>query len=532
MKKSSAISDKKNKKLTLSGIAERFYLLFSGNNRSVGRYNPVTGKAITEDRPPAVSDFVEHIKGTMGVGVVPIRDDATVTWAALDIDNHDDGEDIPIVPLEAKSNLLGLPLTMCRSKSGGVHAYVFFSSPLPAVRVREIMHDWSGKLGHAGCEIFPKQNKLHRQASGALSFGNWINLPYMAGDETTRYAVHNGKKIGLMEFLDLAESRKVSMADIARVVTSQYADAPPCIARILAGGAVQEGNRNEVLFNTTIYLRKAHPEDFAKRAAELNPIIFSKPLGKSELLRTITSAGRPDYSYRCSEEPMRSYCDKVACVAGKWGITAKDAEGLELMQELPAFSDLVKYSTDPVRWEITIGGKKVSNLSTSQLLDWRFMREMIAERLLRVVPMIKPSEWERILSPLMGNVRLVEAPDDASVSGIMRAKLKEFAAKTDLMSKGQNIDDRKAMLRGLPCVQEIGGERCVVFRGQDFVSYLKRVRAEELKGVNLWFAVKDMGVMQTKMRVGDHSINVWYIPIDIIMQDWEGAEAPEFTSSI
>ena len=179
-----------------------------------------------------------------------------------------------------------------------------------------------------------------------------------------------------------------------------------------------------------------------------------------------------------------------------------------------------------------ISGKRVSNLSTQQLLDWRIMREMVAERLMRVVPMIKAAEWERMLSPLMESVRLVDAPDDASVSGVIRMKLKEFAAKTDLMNKGQNIDDRKALLRGLPCVQDINGERCVVFRGQDFIAYLKRVKSEELKGTNLWFAVKDLGVVQGKMRAGDHNINVWNIPVDVITQDWAEAEAPVFTSEI
>jgi len=522
---------KETKKFMLSEVAERLLSLFMGNVRSTGRFDPISGKATTADRAPTISDFMSHIKGTEGVGVVAIRDDNTVTWAALDIDNHGEDHDIPIVPLEAKSEALGLPFIMCRSKSGGIHAYVFFKVPLAAGRVRELLADWSVKLGCGGCEIFPKQSKLHRQASGNMSFGNWINLPYMGGKETIRYAVHNGEKISLLEFLDLAESKKISMLDVVRMTTRQYANAPPCILKVLAGGA-SEGNRNEALFNTTVYLRKSNPEDFAKRAVELNPLIFMKPLAKAELLRTVMSAGRPDYSYRCNEEPIRSFCDREACIVSKYGITPGDADGLDQLRALPTFSDLVKYSTEPIRWEIMISGKRVSNLSTQQLLDWRIMREMVAERLMRVVPMIKAAEWERMLSPLMESVRLVDAPDDASVSGVIRMKLKEFAAKTDLMNKGQNIDDRKALLRGLPCVQDINGERCVVFRGQDFIAYLKRVKSEELKGTNLWFAVKDLGVVQGKMRAGDHNINVWNIPVDVITQDWAEAEAPVFTSEI
>ncbi len=512
----------------LTEVAERLYRLFIGNQRSVGQFNPDSGKVHTLDRAPSVADFVTHIKGGTGVGVVPIFDDGMCSWAALDLDNHGETEDIPIMPLEVKAMALGLPVVLCRSKSGGIHVYAFFSEPLPAPRVRALLGEWAKALGHEGCEIFPKQSKLHRQASGGLSLGNWINLPYMGGRETIRYAVNAGNKIDLIEFLDLADSRKSTEKSLVKMITGQYNDCPPCISAILAGVAT-EGNRNEAMFNATVYLRKAYPDDFKKRAEDLNVIIFHKPLVKAELSRTVTSAGRPDYSYRCNEEPIRSHCDKAACIASKWGISPKEAEMVDLMQELPAFSDLVKYITEPVRWEVKIGGKAVYNLSTQQLLDWRIMRELITEKLMRVVPMIKAPEWERILAPILATARVVETPDDASVSGVVRLRLIEFIAKTDLTNKGQNIEDRKMLMRGLPCVQEFDGERYAVFRGQDFINYLKRTKSEELKGTNLWFAIKDLGTEYTKVRIGEQIINVWRVPVEVITSGWAEAETPVFT---
>lgn len=523
--------EKEPPKSRLSQVADRMYNLFRGNIRSTGVFNPKSGKATTLDRPPTVDDFIAHIKGSTGVGVVPIMDDGTCLWAALDIDNHGEDTDIPIAPLEEKAMVLGLPLVMCRSKSGGVHAYCFFAEPMQAHRVKALMAEWARKLGHDGCEVFPKQNKLHKMANGSLSFGNWINLPYMGGKETVRYAIRAGEKIGLLDFLDLAESKKLTAKMVMSMVTAQYTDAPPCIMKVLQG-LVVEGNRNEALFNAVVYLRKAFPDNFAERAAELNPVIFTKALAKAEFTRTVASAGRPDYSYRCNEEPMRSWCNKEICLASAHGITAKDAETLDLIQELPVFSDLIKYVTEPIRWELSIGGCRVMNLPTNQLLDWRIMRELIAEKLLRVVPMIKSAEWERILVPLMATARVIETPDDASVAGVVRLRLKEFAAKTDLLDKGDDPHSRKALLRGLPCVQEMDGERYVIFRGQDFINYLKRTKSEELKGTNLWFAVKDIGVEHSKIRVGDHSINTWRVPVDVITQGWAEAEAPNFTVEI
>ena len=72
----------------------------------------------------------------------------------------------------------------------------------------------------------------------------------------------------------------------------------------------------------------------------------------------------------------------------------------------------------------------------------------------------------------------------------------------------------------------------MVFRSQDFINYLKRTKSEELKGGNLWFAVKDLGVAHSKIRAGESSINVWRVPVDVVLMDWAEAEAPVVTSEI
>jgi hypothetical protein len=169
---------------------------------------------------------------------------------------------------------------------------------------------------------------------------------------------------------------------------------------------------------------------------------------------------------------------------------------------------------------LVIEGVRVFNIGTIDLLDWRFIRQLVADRLTRVVPMIKNSEWERMLSPLMQTARIIEAPDDASVNGVIRDRLREFCAKTDLFNRGDDTEERKALLRGMPVVLKMDGERCVMFRGQDFVNYLKRTKTEELKGVNLWFAVQDLGVLHRKVRIGkEDSCNVWYLPVGVVVRD-------------
>lgn len=512
------------KKITLVDAATRLLALFDSNKRSCGVFDPTTNKVHTVYEAPSVERWVQHIRGVQGVGCVPITDDSTVSWAAIDIDNHGQDEDIPIAPVDAKVIETKMPLVLCRSKSGGIHAYAFFKEPIKASRAKAMLEKWAAELGFKGSEIFPKQNVL-----SGKQYGNWINMPYLGGNETTRYAFRGGKKLTLPAFIETAEKLRIDEAELAAQRMLDHAQAPPCVLRMMADG-VAAGQRNEAMYNTVIYLKKAFPDNIEAMAQELNGQMFDKPLPRSEFTRTVNSASRPDYSYRCGEEPIRSLCDRDACLKRKWGITQGEFNSLGALSTLPEFNNLIKYVSEPVRWDLHMNGQRIANVSTPQLLDWRFIREAAAERLVTILPMIKPQEWERILQDLMQQVRVIEIPDDASVAGVVRERLREFAAKTDLINRGEDVADRKALLRGMPVVQVYDGERCVVFRAQDFIQYLKRTKSEELKGVNLWFAIKDIGVRSVKMRVGKNNINVWCIPVLEVLHD--DIEPIEFKSDL
>lgn len=480
-----------------------------------------------------VEDVHGHFAGKQGVGVVPIQDDDTCEWAAIDIDNHESDEDIPLPELAEAIRLLKLPLVPCRSKSGGIHVYLFLSKPQPASRIRNLMNSWAGRLGYGGAEVFPKQNKLFVGNDGKKALGNWINLPYMGGDLTNRYAWRDGQKLTLAEFLDLAEKMRQSEPDLRALAATEHPDAPPCIQKLYANGVAQ-GHRNEALYNIVVYHRKANPDAFESKATEANQSVFSKPLARAELGRTISSASRPECGYRCQEEPVRSLCERDICLTRKFGITPADADRLNTADALPTFTDLVKYATEPVRWEFRIDGVKIGNISTRTLLDWREMREVVADRLTKMVPLIKSSEWERILSPLMQNARVQETPDDASIAGVVRAKMREFASKCNLQSKGEDKTDRAALLRGLPVVMVIQSARCVAFRGEDFIAYLRRTKSETLKGVDLWWAIQNGGAFHGKARVptkdGDKILNVWCVAVKDLMDP--SFETPDFKSEM
>ncbi len=499
-------------------LSDQMVGLFLSNPRSRGRWEPKTDRMYVEYLPVDSDVMDAHLEGITGCGGVPITDDGNCMWAAIDMDNHGSDEDLPIAEVDAKIHELQLPLIPCRSKSGGIHAYLFLKEPVPAARIRGMMANWATKLGYGGSEVFPKQSKLVLRGDKML-FGNWINLPYFGGDKTVRYAVVDGKQLSTHEFIKYAEEMRVGKPKLRALVMADNPDAPPCIQALLSQGAPM-GQRNEAMYNIGVYFRKRDPLTAEANAEASNQFVFQTPLPKAELKRTITSAMKPEYSYRCGEEVIKQHCNRAECLKRVCGITETEAEHHDTHDALPMFSDLAKYLTEPVRWEMVIDGVRVFNISTVDLLDWRYIRQLVADRLTRVVPMIKNSEWERMLSPLMQTARIIEAPDDASVNGVIRDRLREFCAKTDLFNRGDDLEERKALLRGMPAVQKMDGERCVMFRGQDFVNYLKRTKAEELKGVNLWFAVQDLGVMHRKVRIGkEDSCNVWYLPVKVVVQD-------------
>lgn len=512
--------------------AARIMKMMPSNPRSSIRYNPINGKTWAEYKGLIVQDVVDHLAGKSSVGASPIMDDGTCSWAALDLDDHDSDDDVQLAPLDQKVQLAHLPLILCRSKSGSAHAYLFLARPLKAAWIRGVMARWATMIGWGGCEIFPKQAMLTPGKSGADRYGSAINFPYQNVANTKRFAFRAGKILTLDQFLETAEKLAATETDLKHLALADHPQAPPCVQRMMTEG-VEAGQRNEGLYNAVVYFKKAFPDAIDEHAREFNNTAFAKPLAKAEASRTVASASRTDCFYRCHEEPIHSLCDKDACLKRKFGVSRDEYDAVAAAQSIPPFSNLVKYLSEPVKWEVDIDGKKVVGLLTRDLLEWRTMQRMIAERLMKVVPLIKDQEWHRILQPLMETARLIEAPDDASVAGLVRERLREFALRCDTTSRGETTDERKALLRGMPVVQVIDGERTIVFRGRDFVTYLKRARAEELKGIDLWFAVKNMGVGYIKMRVADTNINVWYIPISVILET-EAAhiERPKFKAEL
>jgi hypothetical protein len=129
---------------------------------------------------------------------------------------------------------------------------------------------------------------------------------------------------------------------------------------------------------------------------------------------------------------------------------------------------------------------------------------------------MKNEDWLMIVRTKNEQRAEVSAPDDANRGALIQGLLHEFIRPAEKCDKdGKPLLGRKEdLLRGLPVAAKDSdtGENLVYFRGVDFITMLKRKRAEEFKGAELWSVLRKAGCLHDKIRVGHTVLQVWGYP--------------------
>ena len=108
-----------------STVLYDFSRFFKGNESSFGQFQPgkaaedgqkQEGKAWTKTDTLGEDNYIAHLKGELGLGIVPIRPDGTCTFAVIDVDKYDTNFNT-IIKAIYKYNM---PLVPFRSKSGEI----------------------------------------------------------------------------------------------------------------------------------------------------------------------------------------------------------------------------------------------------------------------------------------------------------------------------------------------------------------------------------------------------------------------------
>jgi hypothetical protein len=480
----------------------RFRALFAGCERAHGTYTNITqtredgkctGRALTRREPVTDELWRKHLAGEQGLGIIPIRDDDTASFGAVDIDVYADLDQAAVATNIAR---LQLPLIPCRSKSGGIHVYLFAREPVPAAQMVEKLRDVAARLGHGSSEIFPKQTVV---LSDSDDLGSWINMPCFAGDRGTRYGIKaNGDPMSIAEFLVAAETAKANASAewIARPLPRPMAalpDGPPCLQHLVEQG-IPQGARNKTLFNLAVYCRKAG-DGWKDRVQELNQRHLMPPLPHDEVLQVIKSADRKTYFFTCADVPLSQFCNRVQCRGRKLGIGAEN--------RLPTLGSLTKLMTDPPVWFLEVEQGQRLELSTDQLLNPIEFQKRCVESLKGVmVPVVKRNVWTDYLRPAMENVTEIPAPEEMSSGGHFKELLEKYCTEWASALTWEEVH------LGHPHTED----GMVYFRLSDFVTFIHRTGHKEYKRQKVALWLRDYGAKHEFRKIGGRGINLWAVP--------------------
>jgi len=494
---------------------DRIDKLFTGLKRAHGEFREkpdlrkgdgkVQGSAKTVEGEVTRENWEAHLSGEYGIGVVPIMDDGTCHFAAIDFDNYNE---YTVKRFVSDAKRSGFPMVWCKSKSGGAHLYMFFVKAISALSVRKKLSELARELGYPKIEIFPKQVEMERG-----KVGNWINLPYFNEKFTQRYAFDDdGKPIADFEkFLDYAESKRILPEDFDELkIAAQeipFSDAPPCIQQMAHAG-VGEGERNKALFQFGIYAKKKHPEEWEEKVVEWNKDYFSPSLPMREIQATVMKSlsGDNDYGYLCKEPVCQEVCNKQLCQTREFGIMGAlvqvwddwDIEGVRKLIQVNVMGEPMDESP---RYILSVNGKDI-NFSRPELTNNIKFREKVFEKLDRMPPRMNNNMWDQMIQHWLLNHTVIEIPYELTETANLGSYLKDF------IEAAPEAQQRSDLLRG----QVLLEHGSYLFHFEAFSKYLQQHRYPVKSANILWTQLRSLGLEKKSTTVaGNKKLNYWMV---------------------
>jgi hypothetical protein len=520
-----------NQENRISDSAVReFAQIFRGsvNNYGVHEYAPVKkgqkrdGKSYTKKNTLLTEEvYKAHLWGQTGLGVIPIDEDSMCRFAVIDVDIYDADLSVYISAIERNK----FPLVTFRSKSGGLHIYVFFEKPVEAQIAKNIMAHMAFLLSidtlvkerqNRIVEIFPKQSMLTDGDTGT-----WINLPYFNAEKTLQYCEHKGKKLSLEEALYYIRSKTTNKKDVEHFIASMpLNDAPPCLQTAYILNTPRANTfRNEYLFNCGIYYKKKDESFFEQQLFEVNRKL-EEPLDEKEIEKTmLISLRKKDYNYKC----LYGQCRKTICKTREFGV-GKEGGFFSSLQ----YGTLYQIATsDPYyEWEIKSEGmaehKKLRFKNEDEIIQQNaFMRLCFRE--LHVLPArLKQSEWFKIVNQSLTELQVidVEAEDDTSPRSIFMSIFHEFIMNRAMAATRDQILNKRVFY------DEKRNE--YYFRSKDLIEFLFTTKSfRHYSPTEIHGMLRDKGCLPTRIKTDSgKQLRVHAIHSDLI-DDVAKAEAEQ-----
>lgn len=499
-----------NKKTQVSKqSAERFSQLFRGLEKAYAKFW-ASGKGgakkpdsemvlVREER--TLSTFEKHLSGEQGIAIIPINEQNCCFFGAIDIDRYplDHGEVLK------KIKSVGVPLVLCRSKSGGGHAYLFLSEPVAAEKLQTRLREFASELGYVEkTEIFPKQKELQLDRGDV---GNFLNIPYYNHETGLRYSFNeDGSAATLDEFLDAAEAALISEKELDAIDFSsspdpdtQLKDGPPCLQVLLRQG-FPEGTRNNSLFNLGVYLRKAFPDEWEQKILQYNQSAMLPPLDLREVNTVADQLKRKDYYYKCNDHPICDVCNKDLCRTRKFGIGGGE--------NTPTLANLRKYDSEPPLWFLDVNSLPVE-LDTEALQKQARFQILCMEQINYMPRTASRQAWESQMNQLLTQMTstvgaVISTTEDTSIRGQFYDLLEEYTTHRQL------AEDREELLLRKPWLNE--DNQRVYFRLKDLDAFLKRNKFFEYRTNKIAQRLRDIEGQPEAIRIQSRVVRCWSLP--------------------
>jgi len=512
--------------VTITQVA-RFKALFRGREDAYGQYtvgkDGASKKSVSTLTGVAPDEaWIRHLEGrNPGMGIVPVTQGGNCYWGAIDYDDKSDPFEIAGRVAEKE-----LPLIVCRSKSGGVHLYVFLIDPVTAEVMMRKLKSWANVLGIGRntegkkgkgytTEIFPKQVDA--------STGNWINLPYFGqGKKNLRWGVvHNKREDSLEAWLNYVDAKRVSAVRFSnwseQDPSAIFKDGPPCLEHFHSEG-VQEGRRNIILFNMGLFFKQSQPEGWSEALLEYNRKYVSPPLSDEELEITIKQIQDGTYWYQCDQTPLCDACQHSECTKRTWGIDS-------FKTGIPAgLGQLTYLAAEPARWIVRLDGRDVT-VNTEKLLNASGFRIAVVEQLGTYFPPVKQMAWDRFIRKAMETKKTITPPREAGVFGRFLTLLGQFVEQRRAATSDSDLR------RGKPVEKTEDGSTYVVFTLDGLRIFLERNRFYDYKDTDLYSKLKTLDAVSRRIRVDEMQMRVWWVPFSNLAEFVDDADiAPSTTS--
>lgn len=449
-----------------------------------------------------IQHWLNHLDGVESIGLAPLLEDDTVYWGAIDIDEYNNNLDLVSNSIWANN----LPLVPCRSKSGKLHLYAFFSTPQDPREVRDMLKWVAVALGCSDkVEVFPKQEKVSR-----LKFPSWINMPYFNG--ARRMVGERGEEVSLEEFIDQAKKVRNSLTvfkshfeqfqvgDFSETVNLM--EGPMCVVTPLLLRYIPQGLRNHTMFAMGVYiklLRQDQGFDVSEFVHSANSIM-EDPLTDTEIERTvIASHSKASPFYSCANL-KEGFCNEGLCRRAVCGKNTKSSSNI-------TYGQLTQVLTDPPYYLWEIEGVHILFSSEKEILGQQKVRELCA-RYLRKVPEHAPEkQWQVILDKAFGSIAVRETTglDEDFGDG---ARLMRGISR--YLHHSRRADDEDQVL-SMKRVYHVKEEHKILFLGEGLWEYLTNIEKVTFNPSDLVIRLKAKGGTPQKREDG---YSLWSLPED------------------